>query len=275
MNDDHVTTGAIPFQRQTPDFASGAKSGQSLSDSPARPDELVVSPDELAPTPPVDEVKLSPESSGSITTPPDGWITVKHSFELLKLAGFKSKDDRSVRELCRRNELKSVRVRNEMNQWQHFIDPASVGDYIAKNPDLNSSGLSGSISPDHPDEKRNDPPEKIEKPDPASSGQKAADPDGAGNHELTLEVAVLTERLKGKDELIEELRDDKKHLRTQLDSANQLRDHVMKLAGGTEAISKDMLQTLRAIATRIDAPAKEPQPSTPIPATPAEYEVKD
>ena len=130
-------------------------SGQVVIDPDQRPDEIQEN-----------VANIDPDLSGSITQVPDGWLTRTEAQERLSLADIEI-DSRRMRHLCARNELESVKVKNEKNQPQYFINPASVEQYLSKNTHLVVEGRN-LVDPDNqPDHS----PEPTQEPEPAASSQ--------------------------------------------------------------------------------------------------------
>ncbi len=208
-------------------------------------------------------VPLVPRLSGSTSGIPDGWIDAPTALERLHFAGV-FLNDRRVRMLCSREVLRSVKVKNERNQPQYFIDPASVEAYAMENGDPEGSRI---IPPDSPDYQPKPTDKSVTNADPDLPNREVDVPEqkptGQGSTVET-ELAVAKAQLEAKDEAIKELREDKRRLNDQLEkkeeSNTQFRDYIMQLAGGTEKISKEMLETLRTIALRVEAPKETPQP---------------
>ena len=177
-----------------------------------------------------------PAPSGQTATVPDGWITRTVAQEQLALAGIEL-DSRRIRHLCARNELESVKVKNEKNQPQYFINPASLVEYIDKNRPAHQSGISPDKPPIMPDEEI----KVVEEPNPAPSGQthivpdQQLDPNRAGEW-------VPKEQLEQALETIEFLKEEIR------DSRQLKRD--------LKEISSEMLETFTKVATNRQLPAR-------------------
>ena len=231
------------------------------------PEDLQPSP-ETVPSPVLSttpEVKKSaPESSSDIAAP-DGWIDRVQVEERLSLAGIEL-DDRRIRHLCTTGVLESIKARNERNQLQHFINPASVDQYISKHQPkvlrVNHASQVPDKAPDtsvvlpdrNPDINRIAPdndPAYVAKQVPASSGQVENAPDKPeAGREVSVELAAARAEIEGYKALVSELRDDKKHLRDQLAQASEFKQLIGTLTEGSKQNTDKMLQIFQTIAER-------------------------
>ena len=149
---DFHQSGSAPVN---PDEPSGIHPAMPENNPDQRPDEIQEN-----------VANIDPDLSGSITQVPDGWLTRTEAQERLSLADIEI-DSRRMRHLCARNELESVKVKNEKNQPQYFINPASVEQYLSKNTHLVVEGRN-LVDPDNqPDHS----PEPTQEPEPAASSQ--------------------------------------------------------------------------------------------------------
>lgn len=190
------------------------------------------------------------DQSGQV---PDEWITRSVAQERLELAGIHL-DGRRIRHLCARNELENFRGRNEKNQPQYFINPASLDEYIAKNRPADLSGYK-------PDNIRAKEREKVGKIDPEPSGQKAIQPDNSPDKKQQ-NVSNTNPALSG------QMPDGEWVPKAQLDQALEtiefLKDevrHARTYKSDTAQIANRMLETLETMAVggRL-GPAPEPKP---------------
>ncbi len=242
-------------RRVRPPFGAGGDPEPVRTDDPASgsdsPDDQTDQPDQIT-----DQgLNVEPAASGHLEDVPDDWITASVALERLMLAGLHF-DGRKVRNLCSRNNLKNIKVKNERNQWQYFIDPQSLEAYIGNRkrdfPEeliRSQPDQFGSTDPDVRTTDKSEQQADGEKPDPAPSGQPDNRPEDNRAGEGELVVALRAQIKEQKEEIIflrEEVSDNRSFKR-------DLKD-----------ISSKMLDTFEAVATnrQIAAPAGEPEPAT-------------
>lgn len=250
----------IPLRRQVRFRPSG-----SIETSPADfpvinpatrdtlPDQQAASPDDKALKVSQTVATPDPAASGQTNFAPDGWITRPVAQERLSLAGIEL-DSRRIRHLCARNQLECEKVKNEKNQPQHFINPLSLDQFIAKSRPADVSGTNPATPDVQPNQKvvhldtmPNEPPQTVVESDPAPSGQTHAMPDQSAGLIPAGEWvprSQLDQAMAEIDFMREEIRD-----------ARQLKRDL-------KAISSEMLDTFARVAQSNSKQLPPDEPAT-------------
>ena len=208
----------IPPRRQIPFKPSGKISFHPASVLDSNPAMRDIVPEPKPAERQCAREEPSPAVSGYLRQVPDGWIPRPQAQERLLLAGI-DLDSRRIRHLCARNDLENTKVRNEKNQPQYFISPASLEKYIEKMRPENLTGTAPDHSALYPGKEPDQKFKSVEVIDPAASGQHDVNTalKGQGtNTSSHAELARLREEIKGKDVLIDELRNEKADMRLDL-----------------------------------------------------------
>lgn len=225
--------GRIPHG--APDFPSELPSASRTTD----PDGIEHYPERKNKSLDMRSVPSELRASGLVDTVPDGWITRAVVQERLHLAGIEI-DSRRIRHLCARNQLESVKVRNERNQPQHFINPVSLSDFIAEN---RPAGLSGSplLVPDRSPDKEH---EKVEATERGQSGTYTRVPESGTGFDV-VPKAQLDQALETIEFLKEELRDSRQLKRDLKEISSEMLETFSLVASGRQLSQGEHVQRQR------------------------------